>query len=61
MPKMSVFQPANAAEIENAWREWVTFYTLRRLTFAKDKLPAIAGLARRFSVKSNSFLFLAIL
>ena len=39
------------AEIYDAWMLWVIRYTKRNLTFPKDRLPAIAGLAKVFSLR----------
>lgn len=34
----------------NLWHELIEKYTVRELTLAKDKLPALAGLANSFQV-----------
>lgn len=37
-----------AEEISDAWHGIVTGYTSERLTYERDRLPALSGLARRF-------------
>jgi hypothetical protein len=42
--------PPNA-DYTTLWRELVTKYSSRQLTYANDKLPALAGLASAFQVR----------
>jgi hypothetical protein len=49
--KAQIFSPS--ADHATLWRSLVTEYSLRKLTYAKDKLPALAGLATRFQVSQS--------
>jgi hypothetical protein len=45
-------------ETTSVWLELVTKYSKRRLTFAKDKLPALAGLAALFAIRrKDTYIF----
>jgi hypothetical protein len=55
---LSRLQDLEEVEVTKFWRDLVHLYTKRRLTFAKDKLPALAGLAALFSVsRKDRYLF----
>jgi hypothetical protein len=47
--KVRMFPPN--ADYTTLWRELVTEYSSRQLTYANDKLPALAGLASAFQVR----------
>lgn len=61
-PKLDYFEQEQSLPVDGlhgAWILLVVKYTSRRLTMAKDKLPAISGLAQKFHQRARKDKYLA--